>query len=91
MQTYERYEALKRDVLIPALEKFKIPSADHHYYLAYYLEGIAAIVREWPNEGCTDEVEKLADIMMQCVQPEGGRNGRQQQNREAPACVERSG
>lgn len=42
------------------------------YYIAYYVEGIIAIVKEWLRQDCADEVEMVADIIESCVRPKGG-------------------
>ena len=47
MQANARYGVLKQRILDPILERFEIPAARRPYYIAYYVEGIAAIVKEW--------------------------------------------
>ena len=54
------------------LERFKIPAARRPYYIAYYIEGIAAIVKEWLRQDCADEVEMIADIIESSVRPRDG-------------------
>ena len=41
--------------------------------MAYYVEGIIAIVKEWLRQDCTDEVEMIADIIESCVGHGDGR------------------
>ena len=72
MQAHTRYGELKRHILGPILERFEIPSAHQPYYMAYYVEGIIAIVKEWLRQDCADEVEMIADIIESCVRPRGG-------------------
>lgn len=72
MQTYTRYGELKRHILGPILERFEIPAAHRPYYMAYYIEGIAAIVKEWLRQDCKDEVEMIAGIIESCVRPRDG-------------------
>lgn len=47
MQAHTRYGELKRQILGPILERLEIPAAHCAYYMAYYVEGIIAIVKEW--------------------------------------------
>ena len=68
-----RYRELKQHILGPILERFAIPAASRPYYIAYYIEGIAAIIKEWLRQDCGDEVEMIADIIESCVRP-GGRS-----------------
>ena len=67
-----RYRELKQHILGPILERFEIPAASRPYYIAYYIEGIAAIVKEWLRQDCGDEVEMIADIIESCVRPRDG-------------------
>ena len=71
MQAHTRYGELKRHILGPLLERFEIPSAHQPYYMAYYVEGIIAIVKEWLRQDCADEVEMIANIIESCVRPRG--------------------
>ena len=45
----------------------------HNYYIAYYIDGIMAIVKEWLRRHCADEVETIAGIIERCVRPDMGR------------------
>ena len=69
MQAHTRYGELKQQILGPILERFEIPAAQRPYYMAYYVEGIIAIVKEWLRQDCTDEVEMIADIIESCARP----------------------
>ena len=69
MQANARYGVLKQRILNPILERFEIPTARRPYYIAYYVEGIAAIIKEWLRHDCGDSVEMIAAIMESCVRP----------------------
>ena len=69
MQAHARYGEMKQQILSPILERFESPAAHRPYYMAYYVEGIVAIVKEWLRRDCTDEVEMIADIIESCVRP----------------------
>lgn len=72
MQAHTRYGELKQHILGPILERFEIPAAHRPYYMAYYIEGIAAIVKAWLRQDCKDEVEMIAGIIESCVRPGDG-------------------
>ena len=72
MQAYARYGELKQHILGPILERFEIPAAHRPYYIAYYVEGIAAIIKEWLRQDCGGEVEMIAHIIESCVRPRDG-------------------
>ena len=74
MRVDTRYVELKQHILHPILERFEIPAAHQPYYIAYYVEGIMAIVKEWLRKDCADEVETVAHIIEACVRPKGGGN-----------------
>ena len=69
MQAYARYGELKQHILGPILERFAIPTVHRPYYIAYYVEGIIAIIKEWLRQDCADDVEMIADIIETCVRP----------------------
>ena len=75
MQAHVRYGELKQRILSPILERFEIPAAHRPYYIAYYVEGIMAIVKEWLKQDCADPAEMIADIIETCVLPGGGSHG----------------
>ena len=72
MQAHARYGELKQRVLGPLMEQFGIPVVHQPYCMAYYMEGIIAIVKEWLRQDCADEVEMIADIIESCVRPRDG-------------------
>lgn len=74
MHAMAKYSGLKKYILEPILKKFKVPESRRQYYIAYYIEGIAAIIREWLNNDCRDSVETLAEIIEECVRPLNGLN-----------------
>ena len=72
MGAHTRYGELKQHILGPILERFEIPAAHRPYYMAYYVEGIIAIIKEWLRQDCGDEVEMIAHIIESCVRPKDG-------------------
>lgn len=75
MQAYARYEYLKNHILGPSLARFQISPESRPYYIAYYVEGIIAIVKEWLRRDCIDEVESISDIIGNCVRPGSAQDG----------------
>ena len=75
MQAYARYEYLKNHILGPSLARFQISPESRPYYIAYYGEGIIAIVKEWLRRDCIDEVESISDIIENCVRPGSAQDG----------------
>ena len=71
MQAHVQYGDLKERILLPILQRFQIPPAHRSYYIAYYIEGIMAIIKEWLRNDCADEVEMIAQIIEKCVSTDG--------------------
>lgn len=68
-----RYRDLQKYILLPILEKFGVPQRHRPYYIAYYIEGVIAIVKTWLKQDCADEVDMIAEIIEACVRPESGK------------------
>ena len=70
MKLYEVYAKLFQGVFDPLLARFHIPQKNRAYMMKFYLSGITAIVMEWLNNGCRDDLDDIADIIMDCVMGE---------------------
>lgn len=64
-----RYGNLKKYIIEPVLKRFEIPATFWKYYIAYYVEGVMAIIKEWLNTDCKDPIETVANIIEECVKP----------------------
>lgn len=69
LQVNVQYSNLKKYILQPILRRYEVPEAFHKYYIAYYIEGIIAIIKEWLNSDCLDSVEVVAAVIEECVRP----------------------
>ena len=68
----DSYEELFRHVLTPILERYRVPEQDRGYLMAFYLQGLMAIITQWLKGGCADPIEHIIDLMRQCVAPHPG-------------------
>lgn len=75
MQTNIRYGHVKRYIIEPILKRFGIPNAYWKYYIAYYIEGTMAIIKEWLNNDCQDSIETIAAVIEECIRPFKGASG----------------
>ena len=73
MEADRQMEDVSRYVLMPILERFGVPAVEREYWIAYYVHGCMAIVREWISRDCMDTIEAVARIMMACIQPHGAK------------------
>lgn len=51
------------------LDKFDVPSAQREYMIAFYLEGLNAIVKQWLKNDCKDEIDDVIKVIEECVRP----------------------
>ncbi|MEZ3463872.1 MAG: TetR family transcriptional regulator C-terminal domain-containing protein [Lachnospiraceae bacterium] len=56
-------------------KRFGIPNAYWKYYIAYYIEGTVAIIKEWLSNDCQDPIETIATVIEECIRPLKGASG----------------
>ena len=76
MQANVRYKYIKKYIIKPILKRFGVPDAYWRYYIAYYIDGTVAIIKEWLETECRDSVEMIAAVVEECVRPVDGTQGR---------------
>ena len=54
-------------VLIPILERFNVPEKERNYLIAFYINGIMAITKEWIDEDCKESINDVENIIIKCV------------------------
>lgn len=67
MNAFDKYNYLKDYILIPILERFNIPRAQKNYLIAFYINGIMAIIKQWLNTNCKDNIEDIEVVIIKCV------------------------
>ena len=63
------YALLFEHVFIPILNRFGVPEENRGYMMAFYIQGLMAVIREWLARDCADSAAYIAEIMQQCVMP----------------------
>ena len=71
MQANVKYGYIKKYIVEPILKRFGVPDAYWRYYIAYYIDGTMAIIKEWLETDCRDSVEMIAAVIEECVRPVG--------------------
>lgn len=66
----EAYGAMFRQVFDPILERFSVPGEERSYMMAFYLNGIAAIISEWLSDDCRKPTEFIVGLIIKCI-PQG--------------------
>lgn len=76
MQANVKYGYIKKYIVEPILNRFDVPNAYWRYYIAYYIDGTMAIIKEWLETDCQDAIEMIATVIEECVRPVDGTRGR---------------
>lgn len=54
-------------VFNPILARFRVPEQERHYIMKFYLTGVYAIVIEWLEKDCADDINDISRIIIACV------------------------
>ena len=76
MQVNVKYGYIKKYIIEPILKRFGVPDVYWRYYIAYYIDGTMAIIKEWLETDCQDSIEMIAAVIEECVRPVDGTQGR---------------
>ena len=69
------YGNMFEHIFNPILERFHVPQKERAYMMKFYLTGIFAIVMEWVNGGCADDMNDVIRIIIDCVMGERNIDG----------------
>ena len=69
-KTYEKMFDL---FFIPILDKFGIPEKQMLFTLAFYINGLMAIISEWLKQDCSVPTAEIAEIMQNCIKTIDGK------------------
>lgn len=72
LQMDSNFRKLCEYILNPILERYRVPEAEMEYILAFYIEGIIAVIRKWLELDCITPVERMAEIIMENVKKTDG-------------------
>lgn len=67
MKAINKYNHLKNYILNPILDRFNIFGKERNYLITFYINGIMAIIKEWINTDCKDQINDIEDIIIKCV------------------------
>ena len=83
---FERtYEFLFRDIINPILDRFSLPEDEKSYLIAFYMNGLTAVVSRWLERDCAETPQAIAAVLERCIRPssELGLNTETEQGAEA--------
>lgn len=58
---------LQDTVFGPILTRYNVPEDEQEYRMAFYLNGVWAIVAKWISSNCKEDVETVAEIIIKCI------------------------
>lgn len=61
------YEKMSLHIFDPILSRFHFPESSRPYVMKFYLSGITAIVMEWIQNSCSESIDQISNIIMDCV------------------------
>ena len=71
----EVYSKMFEHIFSPILERFHVPEKERAYVMKFYLTGVFAIVMEWLDKNCSDDMETVTRVITDCVMGERKLNG----------------
>ena len=71
----EVYGRMFKHVFNPILERFNVPKKERAYVMKFYLTGVFAIVMEWLEKNCSDDMATVIKVITDCVMGERNING----------------
>ena len=69
------YGKMFKHIFNPILERFRVPEKERSYMMKFYLTGVYAIVMEWLEKNCSDDMETVIKVITDCVMGERNING----------------
>ena len=61
------YERMLRHVFMPILDRYGVPEWDRPYLMAFYIQGLMAIISEWLKNDCVDSIADIVNVIQRCV------------------------
>ena len=71
----EVYGRMFEHIFNPILERFHVPEKERAYVMKFYLTGVFAIVMEWLDKNCSDDMATIIKVITDCVMGERNVNG----------------
>ena len=75
MHMDEVYGRMFEHIFSPILVRFGVPETERSYVMKFYLNGVFAIIMEWLNKNCSDDMKMIIKIIIDCVMGERNVNG----------------
>ncbi len=61
------YDRMFCSVFEPILDRYNVIKDDRKYIMAFYMQGLMAIIAEWLKNDCIDSTEYICALIQRCV------------------------
>ncbi len=75
MNMDEVYGNMFEHIFDPVLAKFNVPRGERDYVIKFYLTGVFAVVMEWLQRDCSEDMNTIIKIITDCVLGDRRMNG----------------
>ena len=69
------YGRMFKQIFNPILDRFNVHEKERAYVMKFYLNGVFAIVMEWLDNYCSDDIATVIKVITDCVMGERNANG----------------
>ena len=67
MHMDEVYGKMFAHIFSPILARFCVPEAERAYVMKFYLTGVFAVIMEWLEGNCSDDIKTVIKVIVDCV------------------------
>ena len=61
------YEKMKKEIFVPAINKFNVPKEEQPYIIEFFTRGVVGIVSAWLQGDCNESIDNIVNIILNCV------------------------
>lgn len=70
MHMDEVYGKMFEHIFSPILARFCVPETERGYVIKFYLTGVFAVIMEWLNKNCADDMKTVIKVINDCIMGE---------------------
>ena len=75
LNMHEVYGRMFEYIFDPILERFQVLKEERAYVMKFFLSGVFAVVMEWIEKNCSENIDSIIKIITDCVLGERNVNG----------------
>lgn len=68
-RSHQIFDSLYENIFSPILSRYSIAEADKKYLMTFYLNGMYSLIMNWIKNGCIDDIEYIAQLLIKLVCP----------------------